>query len=663
MRGFPLAPCITREQRRAVEDAVTAAFGSLAGDYTGSYSKLNEILATQLTELAEKQLYFDKPGLRSRGFVAGLGRDWPDSRGIYTNRTRDIAVWVNEEDHIKVISVQKGGDIAAAFKRFSSGIFAIEGALNKDDIEFQLSEHYGYLTVCPSKVGAGITVTVTVLLPWLGCQGQHLDTICNAIGLSVEKVEVLTDKKKKSELDDCTWKVWNICNIGLTENRRAQWVVQGVAELIELEKKMDSGADITQCLPEGTLHPSFPFMNRSYVSQTARVLSEHPEIYHQLMDVRTSNNFNFNNVIQLAFDLPKHPIGCVAFDEECYTEMRPFFDAMLLRAQGFGPTATARHDLGPQYITGGENTDSRFLISTRLMATRNISGIPLLSGCSRADRRRVEDIAKRAFHALPDNIKGEYYSLGAMTDDELFSLWAYGLAFKKPAVDSFLNLSGCARDWPDARGVYVTAGKSVAIFVNEEEHLKVVSFDKGGNMISAFSHLAQVLTAVDKALTDQGEHFMYDDRYGFLSACPSKVGCGLNATAGLCLVAITVECEDMSDICGRLGLQAEPWHPAYVSDPIGHWEISVIPRADMSEAECVQTLIKGVQKLITVEKWLKDQDPNAFGSLISNIPDKFTPITIKTAEDRYCLFCMRFSNSSTYIHYLNGPDGCCIYNI
>jgi len=43
--------------------------------------------------------------------TAGMARDWPDARGIYHNDDKNFLVWINEEDHSRIISMQKGGNM------------------------------------------------------------------------------------------------------------------------------------------------------------------------------------------------------------------------------------------------------------------------------------------------------------------------------------------------------------------------------------------------------------------------------------------------------------------------------------------------------------------------------------------------------------------------
>lgn len=79
-----------------------------------------------MTDAEQEQLIadhflFDKP-VSPLLTCAGMARDWPDARGIWHNDKKNFLVWINEEDHTRVISMQTGGDMAAVFERFCTGL-------------------------------------------------------------------------------------------------------------------------------------------------------------------------------------------------------------------------------------------------------------------------------------------------------------------------------------------------------------------------------------------------------------------------------------------------------------------------------------------------------------------------------------------------------------
>ena len=74
--------------------------------------------------------------------ACNLNRDWPEGRGIFHNDAKTFLVWINEEDQLRIISMQKGADILAVFTRLSVAADAIEKVA-----KFAHDEHLGYITL------------------------------------------------------------------------------------------------------------------------------------------------------------------------------------------------------------------------------------------------------------------------------------------------------------------------------------------------------------------------------------------------------------------------------------------------------------------------------------------------------------------------------------
>ena len=72
-------------------------------------------------KLINDHFLFDKP-VSPLLTSAGMARDWPEARGIWHNQDKNFLVWVNEEDHSRVISMEKGGNMKSVFQRFCNGL-------------------------------------------------------------------------------------------------------------------------------------------------------------------------------------------------------------------------------------------------------------------------------------------------------------------------------------------------------------------------------------------------------------------------------------------------------------------------------------------------------------------------------------------------------------
>jgi len=110
---------------------------------------------------------FQKPTPNNVLANCGAARDWPDARGIFHNKDKTFLVWVNEEDHMRCIAMENGGNVKNVFARFARAINSVEKSLNKSGFGYAHSEHLGYITTCPSNVGTGLRGSVMLKLPKL----------------------------------------------------------------------------------------------------------------------------------------------------------------------------------------------------------------------------------------------------------------------------------------------------------------------------------------------------------------------------------------------------------------------------------------------------------------------------------------------------------------
>merc|ERR1711920_84364 len=141
IEGFGLSPGITKEQRLAVEKLMINAFAKLKGDLAGTYYPLTGMDEAVRQKLVDDHFLFvsgDKNLI-----AAGMERDWPEGRGIYHNKEKTFLTWVNEEDQLRIISMQMGGDVKGVFSRLARGIKAVEDSVRKESgREFMLDPKY-----------------------------------------------------------------------------------------------------------------------------------------------------------------------------------------------------------------------------------------------------------------------------------------------------------------------------------------------------------------------------------------------------------------------------------------------------------------------------------------------------------------------------------------
>uniref|UniRef100_A0A8C2FYQ0 Creatine kinase S-type, mitochondrial n=1 Tax=Cyprinus carpio TaxID=7962 RepID=A0A8C2FYQ0_CYPCA len=258
-----------------------------------------------------------------------------------------------------------------------------------------------------------------------------------------------------------------------------------------------------------------------------------PAIYAKLRDKITPNNWTLDQCIQTGVDNPGHPfiktVGMVAGDEESYEVFAEIFDPVIKdRHNGYDPR-TMKHptDLDASKIHSGV-FDEHYILSSRVRTGRSIRGLSLPPACSRSERREVERVTVQALAGLKGDLSGRYYSLTEMTEQEQQRLIDDHFLFDKP-VSPLLTCAFMARDWPDARGIWHNNEKTFLIWINEEDHTRVISMEKGGNMKRVFERFCRGLKQVEHLIQERGWEFMWNERLGYILTCPSNLGTGLRA--------------------------------------------------------------------------------------------------------------------------------------
>merc|ERR1711894_516123 len=88
---------------------------------------------------------------------SGYHEHWPQGRGIFVRDDKKFLNWINEGDHIRIISMEMGSDVKAVFNRLGQGACLVEDGIRKiagkDDVEpvFMFHPKLGSVTCCVSN--------------------------------------------------------------------------------------------------------------------------------------------------------------------------------------------------------------------------------------------------------------------------------------------------------------------------------------------------------------------------------------------------------------------------------------------------------------------------------------------------------------------------------
>jgi creatine kinase len=182
---------MSRAERVALEARMVEVFGHLVATdgFGGGYVSLtpgspHEISSERYDDLVAQHRMF-KDMSRDRFLTAaGISADWPHGRGMYQSEDGGFIVWVGEEDHLRVMAMERGAVLGNVFERLRAGL----GLLESHGLRFARSATYGYVTSCPTNLGTAMRASLHLPLPRLtqsGADVEALEPLCKRLGLSV----------------------------------------------------------------------------------------------------------------------------------------------------------------------------------------------------------------------------------------------------------------------------------------------------------------------------------------------------------------------------------------------------------------------------------------------------------------------------------------------
>ena len=350
----------------------------------------------------------------------------------------------------------------------------------------------------------------------------------------------------------------------------------------------------------------------------AEYLREHPEVYDKYKGLKTSLGVGLAKCIKTGIDNPGHPhiktCGLVAGDEECYELFKDIFNHVIsVRHRGY--PAYAKHSM-EMYVSKLSETKidptGKYVLTTRCRTGRSLRRIPLPPATNFEQRRETERVIVKGLEKMEGELSGKYFGLHgsksidgvAMDKAKENDLRSKGNLFQAP--DSTLLLSsGCGRHWPDARGIFHNEAKNFFVWVNEEDHMRIISMEQGDNIKAILTRLANATATIQKILKEEGYDFMHNDHLGFISSCPSNLGTGLRAGSMVKIPLFSARA-DFKNVCGRLGLQARGGAGVDSDSVGGIYDISNSDRLGKSVVEFCNIFIEGIAQIIKWEQALEE---------------------------------------------------------
>lgn len=320
------------------------------------------------------------------------------------------------------------------------------------------------------------------------------------------------------------------------------------------------------------------------------------DIQDNLGGLKTKNGFTMCHAIASGFWNSDSGVGCYAGDEEAYELFAPFFDKVISEYHKVD-SSTVQHvtDFSIDRIpTELVDPTGAYVKSTRIRVGRNLKGFPFAPMMTKELRLEVMQKIVDALLSLEGDFKGKFFPLEGMNPEDQKQLIADHFLFKEG--DRFLEAAGANGDWPSGRGIFHTDDKKFLVWVNEEDELRIISMQEGGDVRAVFARLASAVKQIEAKLP-----FAMHARYGALSSCPTNLGTAMRASVHVKLPKIQKK-DWFQKKCQELGLSVRGIHGEHsegASD--GTVDLSNKRRLGVSEADAALIMYNGVKELIALE--------------------------------------------------------------
>lgn len=100
-------------------------------------------------------------------------------------------------------------------------------------------------------------------------------------------------------------------------------------------------------------------------------------------------------------------------------------------------------------------------------------------------------------------------------------------------------------------GAFINENENVSIMVNEEDHIRIQAIFPGIMLEKAY----KVCDEIDSIIAEKAD-YAFDDKYGYLTSCPTNIGSGMRASVMLHLPALVMTgyMKSILESCTKLGV-------------------------------------------------------------------------------------------------------------
>lgn len=238
----------------------------------------------------------------------------------------------------------------------------------------------------------------------------------------------------------------------------------------------------------------------------------------------------------------------------------------------------------------GQGTDSDIVISSRIRVARNLTNLPFPHLLDQEQAERVIYAVKAAVEKRSLKEKIGVLELARM--NELTPVE------RQILVEKHLISPDLLEDY-QKKAVVLRDDEVISIMINEEDHLRIQCLLPGLQLKEAWELIDRLDDELEAALD-----YAFDERLGYLTACPTNVGTGLRASVMLHLPGLVLvkQIKNVLSAVAKLGLTVRGLYGEGTEASGNLFQVSNQVTLGLTEEDIITNLLSVTRQLIAQER-------------------------------------------------------------
>lgn len=245
------------------------------------------------------------------------------------------------------------------------------------------------------------------------------------------------------------------------------------------------------------------------------------------------------------------------------------------------------------WITTSDINDKDLVISSRIRLARNLTKIPFPHKLNEEQSKEIIKCVEDAFYSCDIN-KEEFTTNYMWQKSELErEIFLERHIISKNLIENSSKSS-----------FILDKDETLSVMINEEDHVRIQCITAGLNLEEVYKQSDKVDNMLEKNLD-----YAFDEKLGYLTACPTNLGTGLRASVMLHLPAISLnnEMNGLLNAVSQVGMTVRGLY-GEGSKALGNiYQISNQVTLGRSEEEIISNLRVLVNQIINEEKLARDK--------------------------------------------------------